>query len=51
MDKGILIRSHVESQGRRAFIRGSQSNVRCTARECIRSSSVPSLRKRYFEEY
>jgi hypothetical protein len=39
MDKGILIRSHAESQGRREFVRGSQSNVRCTARECIRSSS------------
>ena len=40
-----------QSQGRRAFIRGSQSNVKCTARERFRSSSVPSLCKRYFEEY
>jgi hypothetical protein len=35
MDKGILIRSHAESQSRREFIRGSQSNVRCTARELL----------------
>jgi hypothetical protein len=51
MDMGIPIRSHAESQGRRVFMRGSQSNVRCTARERFRSSSVPSPRKRYFEEY
>ena len=41
----------MQSQDRRAIIRGIQSNVRCTRRERFRSSNVPSLRTRYFEEY
>jgi hypothetical protein len=45
MDKGIPSRSHAESHGRRDIIRISQSNVRCSTRKRIRSSSVPSLRK------
>jgi hypothetical protein len=51
MSKGIPFSLHVESQGRRTIIRRSWSNVRCTARKRIRSSSVPSLRKRHLEEY
>jgi hypothetical protein len=49
--KGIPFRSRADSQRRRATNRRSLSNVRCAARKRIRSSSVPSLRKRYLEEY
>ena len=51
MDKGIPFRSHAESQCRRTIIRGSESNICCTARERIRSYYVPSLCKWYLEEY
>ena len=44
MGKGFPFGSHAVSQSRRAIIRGSYSNVWCTARERIRSSSVSSLR-------
>ena len=44
MSKGVLFGSYAESQSKRAIIRGSSSNVWCTARQRIRSSSVSSLR-------
>jgi hypothetical protein len=45
----VPFRSHAESQGGRATV--CRSNVRCTARKHIRSSSVLSLSKLYLEEY
>jgi len=38
-----FLRSRTQSQSRRAIIRGSLSNIWCTARERIRSSSISSL--------
>jgi len=45
MCKGIPFRSHAESRGEGA------TTFTCTAIKVIRSSSVPSLRKLYLEEY
>jgi hypothetical protein len=44
MGKRIPFGSYAESQGRRAIIRGGQSNVRCSARKCIGCTSIPSVR-------
>ena len=43
MDKGIPFGPYAESQ--REVVRGSQSNVKCTARERIGSTFVFSLCK------
>ena len=45
MDKGISFGSYAGSWSQREIIRGSQSNVRCTARECIGSTFVCSVCK------
>ena len=39
-----FFRGRTQSHSRRAVIRGSYINIWCTARERIRSSSIPSLR-------
>jgi hypothetical protein len=39
------------SRSRRAIVGGSQSNVRSAASECIGSTAVSRLRKRYLEKY
>jgi hypothetical protein len=49
MDKGNPFGSYAEDQSQRAII-GSQSNVRCTARERIVSTFVSSVRKWYLKE-
>jgi hypothetical protein len=45
MSMGISFGLYAASQIRRAIIRGSQSNVRSTARECIGSTTVPRICK------
>jgi len=43
MGKGVPSESHAESQSMMAIIGESKSNIWCTTREHIRSSSVSSL--------
>ena len=43
MDKGIPFGSYAESQSE--IVRGSQSNLKCTARECAGPAFVSSLCK------
>jgi hypothetical protein len=49
MDEGIPFGSFAESQ--REIVRESQSNVKCTTRECIGSAFVSSVCKCYLEEH
>jgi len=45
LGKGIPCRSHTEGKSRRETIQGSQSNLRCAARECFGPTTVSSVRK------
>jgi hypothetical protein len=50
LGKGILCRSYTKGMITRATIEGSQSKVRCAARERFGLTSLSSVRKRYLEE-
>ena len=43
LSKGISCRSYIKGQSRRATIRGSQSNLRCAARERFGPTAVYSV--------
>jgi len=51
LGKGILCRSYTEGQSRRSTIQGSQTNLRCAARERFGPTTVSSVRKLYLEEH
>jgi len=51
LGKGIPCRLYTKGKSRRATILGSQSNLRCAARERFGPTTVSSVRKWYLEEH